>query len=225
MQEQPIVSYSNNSDRPADQPGFSSPPGPQKRRSKEGWKNTISTLIILIAAPLVAVMLTSFVFQSYEVDGPSMESTLDNRDRLIVWKMPHTVSRLTNHDYIPSRGDIVVFTKHGLADFGERGDKQLIKRVIGLPGDRVVVRDGAITLYNEAHPDGYNPDTTGQYKLDEGQATAGNVDITVPEGEVFVSGDNRMNSLDSRAFGTVPSKDLVGELTFRIFPFNKAKHF
>ncbi len=225
MQEQPIVSYSGDSGRSSPPSNFSAPPAPQRQRSRDGWKNTLSTIFILIAAPLVAIALTSFVFQSYEVDGPSMESTLDNRDRLIVWKMPHTLSRITGHDYIPKHGDVIVFTKHGLADFGEHGDKQLIKRVIGLPGDRVVVRDGAITLYNKGHPDGYNPDTTGKYRLDEGQATAGNVDVTVPEGEVFVSGDNRMNSLDSRAFGTVPSKDLVGELVFRIFPFNKAKHF
>ena len=225
MQQEPIVSHPDNSGGNATQPGFSTQGPTQRPRSRDGWKNILSTILILVAAPIVAIILTSFVFQSYEVDGPSMESTLDNRDRLIVWKMPRTLAHVTHHRFIPSRGDIIVFTKRGLSDFGERGDKQLIKRVTGLPGDRVVVQGGTLTVYNKEHPNGYSPDTSGMYKLDEGQTTSGNVDITVPEGEIFVSGDNRTNSLDSRAFGTISADDVVGELVFRIFPFNKAKGF
>lgn len=204
-------------------PSFSPSP-PPKKNTGDGWRSALSTILILIAAPLVAILLTSFVFQSYEVDGPSMQTTLFNRDRLIVWKLPHTFARITHHDYIPHRGDIIVFTKRGISDFGERGDKQLIKRVIGLPGERVVVKEGNITIYNSEHPEGFNPDTSGHYNV-QPDITAGNVDITVPAGEVFVCGDNRTNSLDSRAFGTISSGDIVGKLAFRIFPFNKAKAF
>ncbi len=125
------------------------PDPPQSGR----WRGAISTIAILIAAPLLALALTSFVFQSYEVDGPSMEASLQHKDRLIVLKVPRTVARITKHAYIPERGSIVIFVKHGLSDFGEgTGDKQLIKRVVGLPGERVVVRDGAITIYNNHHP-------------------------------------------------------------------------
>lgn len=221
MQQQSTISQSDNTDKG---PGPGAAPPPRPPRKKEGWKSAVSTILILVAAPIVAILLTTFVFQSYEVDGPSMETTLQNQDRLIVWKVPKTLARLTNGHYIPHRGDIVVFVKHNISDFGEPGDKQLIKRVIALPGERVVVRDGEITVYNNEHPDGFNPDKEGAYTI-ETSSTAGTVDVVVPEGEVFVCGDNRSNSLDSRTFGTVHSDDLIGKLSFRIFPFNKAEGF
>ncbi len=170
-------------------------------------------------------MLTAFVFQSYEVDGPSMETTLQNRDRLIVWKVPRTLARITNRAYIPHRDDVIVFVKHGLYEAGSEQEKQLIKRVIGLPGDRVVVQDGHIKVYNSEHPDGYNPDLDHDFSQNISSITTGNVDMVVPEGQVFVCGDNRTNSLDSRSFGTISSKDIVGKLTIRIFPINNFKSF
>lgn len=194
------------------------------REEKSGWRAIISTVLILIAAPLIALTLTAFVFQSYQVEGPSMETTLHNNDRLIVLKVPRTLSRLTGHPFIPNRGDIIVFVKHNLVEYGQTGDKQLIKRVIGLPGDRVVVSEGKVTIYNNEHPNGFNPDTTLPY----GGAipnTLGEVDLTVPAGQLFVCGDNRSNSLDSRSFGTISSKDIVGKLIVRIFPVGEAKKF
>ena len=196
----------------------------QKPPSK--WKDVASTMAILIAAPLVALTLTTFVFQSYEVDGPSMETTLQNRDRLIVWKFPKTIARITNNHYIPDRGDIVVFVKHGqFESSGGSQEKQLIKRIVGLPGDRVVVQDNHITIYNDEFPMGYNPDINHDYSQNIASVTTGNIDLLVPEGEVFVNGDNRTNSLDSRSFGTVSSDDIVGKLAIRIFPINGFKSF
>lgn len=190
------------------------------------WKGAASTIAILIAAPLVALTLTAFVFQSYEVDGPSMETTLQNRDRLIVWKLPKTFARITNSHYIPARGDIIVFVKQGLFEAAGGGQaKQLIKRVIGLPGDRVVVQDNHITIFNDKFPLGFNPDINHDYSQNIASITSGNVDLVVPEGEVFVNGDNRTNSLDSRAFGTISSNDIVGKLELRIFPINNFKSF
>lgn len=192
--------------------------------NRDGLKSIISTLAILIAAPITALLLTTYVFQSYEVDGPSMETTLHNQDRLIVWKLPRTISRMTKKPLIPQRGEVVIFVKRGL--FGEGGDeKQLIKRVIGLPGDRVVVRDGQITIYNNENPDGFNPDANHEFSEGIAKHTNGSVDLVVPENEIFVSGDNRPNSLDSRAFGTVPVEDVVGELAYRILPANTFKAF
>lgn len=193
------------------------------KKKGEGWKSVVSTVLIIVSAPLIALLLINFVFQSYEVDGPSMESTLQNGDRLIVWKVPRTIAKIQKKDYIPARGDVIVFTKKGLYEDGTGGDKQLIKRVIGLPGDRVVVSDGVITIYNEEHPDGFNPDQSGLYEIT--QPTGGNVDITVEEGQVFVSGDNRGNSLDSRIFGPIPASDIIGKLEFRIFPFQNFEQF
>jgi signal peptidase I len=199
----------------------SSPQHPGKDQH-EGLKSILSTVLILILAPLTALLLTAFVFQSYQVDGPSMETTLQNKDRLIVSKIPRTWSKLTGNAYIPPRGEIIVFHRNSPSDFG--GDKQLIKRVIALPGERVVVNRGVITVFNAENPDGFQPDKEMEY----GSVitnTQGNVDLTVPEDSVFVSGDNRGNSLDSRSFGAVPAKDIVGNLAFRVFPFDKAERF
>jgi signal peptidase I len=200
------------------------PPKPKQKKS-EGWRSALSTIFILIAAPLVALALTAFVFQSYEVDGPSMETTLQNHDRLIVLKVPRTIARITGNDYIPSRGDVIVFVKAGLQEYGDvQSEKQLIKRVIGLPGDRVVVKDGAITIYNKEHPAGFNPDAGKDWGKDI-QTTPGETDVTITEGQVFVSGDNRTNSLDSRYFGPIAAHDIVGKLVVRVFPLNKAGFF
>lgn len=217
MQEPPSIS--------ANQPYATNDSYTVSGKPSDGWKGVLSTVLILLAAPAVALLLTAFIFQSYEVDGPSMESSLQNRDRLIVWKAPRTLSRITNHPYIPKRGDVIVFVKHGVFEQSGKQEKQLIKRVVGLPGDRVVVADGRITIFNKEHPEGYNPDSGHEFSQYIGALTTGNVDLVVPEGEVFACGDNRTNSLDSRSFGTIPSKDIVGKLTVRIFPINSFKSF
>lgn len=191
---------------------------------KEGWKSIISTIAILLLAPLIAVLLTAFVFQSYQVDGPSMETTLQNNDRLVVWKLPRTWARITGHDYMPKRGDIIIFNEPNLAEFGQGTNKQLIKRVIALPGERVTVKNKVVTVYNTEHPNGFRPDATLPY----GKVipdTDGDLDLTVPAGNIFVCGDNRPDSLDSRAFGPVPLDNVVGKLVIRILPFTSAQRF
>jgi signal peptidase I len=194
-----------------------------RNRRSEGFRNIVSTLLVLLIAPLIALLLTAFVFQSYQVDGPSMQPTLQNNNRLIVWKVARTWARITGHQYIPDRGDIIIFNTNGLPDFGETG-KQLIKRVIALPGERVVVKNGTLTVYNKQHPNGFRPDATlpyGSVITD----TQGDEDIVVPQGSVFVCGDNRNDSLDSRVFGPVPVNNIVGKLVYRVLPIDEAKTF
>lgn len=197
-----------------------------KKRRHDGAKSIASTVLLLLAAPLIALTLTAFIFQSYEVDGPSMETTLQNHDRLIVVKMARTWARLTGHAYVPHRGDVIIFIKHGLADANGVQDKQLIKRVIGLPGERVVVSGGILTVFNKQNPEGFQPDKTYSYGSVI-TTTPGDVDITLAKNEIFVCGDNRPNSLDSRsiAVGPVPVKDIVGKLSIRLLPFSQAQKF
>lgn len=202
---------------------------PFRNRTKnrqESLRSALSTIAILILAPIIAVLLTSYVFQSYEVDGPSMEETLQDSDRLIVWKVPRSLSRITNNAHIPSRGAVVVFNKSDPGAFGTQENRQLIKRVVALPGERIVIRDGSITVYNRDNPFGFDPDAESNgYGSTVDQITEGTIDMTVPENEVFVVGDNRDNSLDSRTFGTVPAANIIGSLVLRIFPFNTIKVF
>jgi signal peptidase I len=199
-------------------------PANAKSPKKEGWRNVASTISILLIAPLVALFLTAFVFQSYQVDGPSMETTLYNSDRLLVWKVPRTWARITGHNYIPKRGDVIIFTERDLSEFGSDGGKQLIKRVIGLPGEHVVVSNNSVKVYNKQNPGGFEPDTTLHYGTVI-KNTNGDVDLVVPDQHVFVMGDNRTNSLDSRAFGPVATQDIVGKLVLRVWPLANAEKF
>jgi signal peptidase I len=212
-------------DEQSNQTPVSVPP-PTATPAKEKWKDTLSTLGIIILAPIVAFILTVFVFQSYQVDGPSMETTLQDRDRLIVFKTGKTWSEITRSDYIPKRYEIVIFNHTGEYEGGQYvTEKQLIKRVIGLPGDRVVVQNGEVKVYNDENPDGFLVDQEGPEKDNIGGSTSGNINETVGEGEVYVMGDNRGNSLDSRSFGPVKSDDVIGKLSFRIYPFDKIERF
>ncbi len=197
-------------------------PEPDKHHS--GWREFFSTVGILFTALLVALFIIGFVFRSYQVDGPSMQNTLQNGDKLIIWKVPRSIARISGHAYIPARGDIIVFTESGLSEFNQQDSKQLIKRVIGLPGERVAVSDGKYTVFNSSHLNGFNPDTTLSYGKNF-PATSGNVNITLGPDQLFVSGDNRPNSLDSRAFGPINANQVVGKLVLRVFPINQSGVF
>jgi signal peptidase I len=195
-----------------------------KTEKPEGWRNIASTIAILLIAPLFALFLITFVFQSYLVDGPSMQTTLQDKDRLIVWKVKRSWARITGNPYIPNRGDVVVFVEPKLERFGQSSGKQLIKRVIALPGERVVIKDGTLTVYNAERPDGFQPDDSLAYG-DVVDETPGQLDVKVPKGHIFVAGDNRNNSLDSRAFGPVDADNIVGKLVARFLPLSEAERF
>jgi signal peptidase I len=195
-----------------------------RKHHVDNMRSILTTLAIIIIAPIIALFLTAYVFQSYQVDGPSMESTLMNNDRLIVYKMPRTWARITGHPYIPQRGNIIVFSEKGLNADIPGQTKQLIKRVIGLPGDRLVIQNGVITIYNKQHPKGFDPDKTLPYGKDI-PTTTGNINITITKNEVFVCGDNRTDSLDSRVFGPVPVQNIIGKLVLRVLPVNKIQTF
>ncbi|HSX47242.1 MAG TPA: signal peptidase I [Patescibacteria group bacterium] len=188
--------------------------------SNSALKEVISTGIIFVTAFLVAVFIIAFVFRSYQVDGPSMEKTLQNGDKLIIWKLPKTWSKITGHPYIPNRGDIIVFSESGLNNFQQTPDtKQLIKRVIGLPGDRVVIANNVVTIYNKQHPNGYQPDKL-YFKKGQIPQTNGDIDVVLGKNQLYMYGDNRPDSLDSRAFGPINANQVIGKLILRVFPIN-----
>ncbi len=198
----------------------------KQKPGRSGWGNFASTFAVFIGAALVAVLMMMFVFRSYQVDGPSMQPTLHHGDRLIIWKVPRTWARITQHDYIPNRGDIIVFSQNNLATSNGES-KELIKRVIGLPGDRIVIENGAATIYNNEHPEGFQPDRTLPYG--EGLSLAIDSEERIEEmvgaNQVFVMGDNRDHSLDSRAFGPISADHIVGKLVLRVFPLGDAEKF
>lgn len=196
---------------------------PSKR---ETVREIVSTIGVLLAALLVAFGLIAWVFQSYEVDGPSMETTLKDSDRLIVWKVPRTIARITNKQYVPKRGEVIIFVESGLTEFGSSSNKQLIKRVVGLPGDRVVVKAGVITIYNDQRPEGFDPDKEIPFgTIIPELSDVRDIDITLADNQIFVSGDNRPNSLDSRTFGPIETSQIVGKLSIRLLPVSQIEKF
>ncbi len=182
---------------------------------------TLGNILLVLAVIIIAFCIPAFVVRSYEVDGQSMETTLDNNDRLIVDKIPRTVARITGHPYIPNRGDIIIFNEEDLQGF--TGKRTLIKRVIGLPSDHIVIKNGSVTVYDKAHPQGFNPDTTGSYKIQ--QPIIGGVDVKLSNNQLYVMGDNRPDSEDSRYFGPIDASQIIGKLVLRFWPPGKAEAF
>ena len=141
-----------------------------------------------------------------------------NNDRLIVWKLPVTWSKITGHPYVPNIGDVIIFNAPEL-------NKQLIKRVIALPGDRITVKNNVVTVYDKQHPKGFRPDTTLPYgkttKIPPTSDDGNPIDLVLKSNQIFVCGDNRPVSEDSRIIGAVPLKDVIGKLVIRILPTTK----
>jgi len=200
------------------EPASDTPRPAEPSEKKEG--GIISLFVTIIVALIIVQVVNLYFLQSYRVYGSSMYSTLQNSDRLIISKFGRTLTRLSHKKYQPNRADIIVFISPIDPNI------QLVKRVIGLPGERVVVAGGRITVYNQEHPEGFNPDDAPYGK--NLPVTSGNVDVRVPAGHIFVSGDNRegSNSLDSRnELGTVPEENILGTLVVRIWPLGDARFF
>jgi len=187
-------------------------------------KDVVGIVVFITCVVIGTVLINTYVFRSFNVVGPSMETTLFTGDRLIVDRLAVTAAQVQNKAYIPNRGQVIVFKNPHYSAGIE--DEYIVKRVIGLPGERVVLKDGVYTVYNQANPNGFNPDDKNHGE--PGSPTSGEVDTTVPDGEIFVSGDHRQGnySYDSRnGLGTIPLYDIVGPVSFRVFPFNKVRSF
>jgi len=187
-------------------------------------KDILSIGIFILCVVIGTLLINTFIFRSFSVIGPSMEKTLYTGDRLIVNRLPVTWSELQNKQYVPNRGQIIVFKNPRFSQGLE--DEYIVKRVIAFAGERVTIKDGHYVVYNNDNPDGFNPDDNNHGQ--PGYPTSGSVDTIVPSGELFVSGDHREGnySLDSRnGLGTIPLYDVVGPVSIRIFPFNKINWF
>lgn len=190
-----------------------------------GIKDILNIILFVVLVFTGTLFINAFIFRSFNVEGPSMEQTLYTGDRLIVNRLPVTWSQLQNETYVPDRGEIIVFKNPAFDSIGQR-EEYIVKRVIAFAGERVVLKDGKYTIYNDQNPNGFNPDD--QNNGEPGSPTSGEVDEVVGDGTIFVSGDHRQEnySLDSRnGLGQIPLYDVIGPVKIRIFPFTDVRTF
>ena len=186
-------------------------------------KDAFNIIIFVICVLIGTLVINNYVFRSFNVLGPSMETTFYTGDRLIVNRLPVTWAMLQNKEYIPERGQIIVFKNPQFN--ASNGDEYIVKRVIAFPGERVTVDNGVLKVYNDEHPEGFQPDTEWD---GPGSPTSGDVDTKVSDGTLFVAGDHRQGnfSYDSRSgLGLIPFYDVVGPVGIRIYPFDKIRTY
>ena len=166
----------------------------------------------LVIAVLLAAVIRYFLFAPIVVDGLSMMPTLHDQDRMIVNKFSYKIDE-------PERFDIIVFHAPENKDY--------IKRVIGLPGDTIEYKNDTLYVngkaYEEPYLDEYKSDETLDGPLTESFTLSEKIgQETVPEGELFVMGDNRRYSKDSRHIGTVPMEKVLGKTSLLYWPIEDA---
>lgn len=174
------------------------------RRRRAIAKDILQNSIFLLVVLVITLLIVKYVGQRTVVVGHSMESTLSDGDSLIVDKISYRFKD-------PKRFDIIVFP------FEYKEQTYYIKRIIGLPGEKVRIdRDGVIYINGEVLEENYGSETIKEpgTAIDE---------ITLGDGEYFVLGDNRNHSSDSRtpSVGLIKKKDIIGRAAVRIYPFNK----
>ena len=155
------------------------------------------TLAFIIIFPI-----RYFIFQPFYVKGASMEPNFETGHYLIVDELTYRFSD-------PERGEVIVFK------YPHDPKQRFIKRIIGLPGEVVEVREGQVFIYWDDEVI-----TLTEDYLTPGLFTPGDLKITLEEDEYFVLGDNRLASFDSRKWGVLPRKNIIGRTLFRAWPFN-----
>ncbi len=158
-------------------------------------KNVLSYVIVIV----IALLIKMYVFSPIRVNGDSMYPTLKDGDIMILNEIGYHLNGVERFDIVVIKSD------------GER----IIKRVIGLPGEKVEYKDNKLFINDEEIKEDFTHDVTHNFKLEEI-----NVDI-IPDGYYFVLGDNRGNSKDSRVIGLVSKNEIKGKTSSVIFPFNR----
>ncbi len=170
-------------------------------------KNNFHWIRTIVLAIIVAFIFRMFFFTSYIVEGESMFPTLEDGNLLIVNKIEYRIDEI-------DRFDVIVFHANETDDY--------VKRVIGLPGDEIAYRDDVLYINGEAYKEPYLQEN--KKELFSGQLTGSFTleELTgfekVPEGHLFVIGDNRRGSHDSRHFGFIPEEQVVGKVNLRYWP-------
>ncbi len=173
-------------------------PTPTEEKKESFFKELIRLALIAV---LVVIPFRIFIAQPFIVNGASMEPTFQNGDYLIVDQLSYRFNE-------PKRGSVLIFK------YPKDPSKYFIKRIIGLPGENISIKDGEVYVKNRE----------GEFALEEPYikyVKNESLNITLSEEEFFVMGDNRLGSADSRLWGPLPKNLIVGRPVIQLFPFNK----
>lgn len=173
------------------------------------FASLLEVLEIAVIAVAAVFIVRTFLVQPFLVSGTSMLPTFQNGDYVLTDELTYRIRP-------PERGEVVVF--HDVSD----PSTYLIKRIIGLPGERVVIDNNTVTIYNKQDPNGF---VLNESYLPPGTVTAGDEDVTLSSSTYFMMGDNRAVSYDSRSWGPLPAANIVGLVRFRLWPLNAIQIF
>jgi signal peptidase I len=162
---------------------------------------------VAVLAGVTIAFVRYFLFKPFYVKGASMEPNFFDKEYLIIDELSYRLRP-------PQRGEVIVFK------YPDNPKEYFLKRIIGLPGERIKVAEGQITIYNKEYPEGI---VLNEPYLPKDLLTVGERVTVLSESQYFVLGDNRPNSYDSRRFGAVDKSLVVGRAFFRGWPFNRAE--
>lgn len=171
-----------------------------KNKSKEFFKNVWDLVRFATVALAIVIPIRLWIAQPFVVSGESMFPTFNDKEYLIVDEISFILGK-------ENRGDVVVFRYPGDTS------RYFIKRIIGMPNETIVINDGKVTIINKENPDGF---TLDEPYIKEAFHTTGT--YTTSEDEYFVMGDNRNRSSDSRIWGILPKKLMIGRAYLRLIP-------
>jgi len=156
---------------------------------------------VFIIALVIVLPIRYFLFQPFIVKGDSMVPNFHSGDYLIIDEISYRFNA-------PKRGEVVVFK------YPENPSQKFIKRIVGLPGDTVEIKDGQVILYDKDN----NQQVLEEAYLPSSKETYGNIKVSLGSDQYFVLGDNRPYSSDSRTWGPLPKSNIIGRVFMRVFP-------
>ena len=195
---------------------MNSEPQPSESANGQGLQLIREWVTVLVVALVIAITVRSLILQQFYISGPSMEATMFQDNRVLVNKLSYRL-----HDIY--RGDVVVFDRVTVDGEVVQHD-DLIKRVIGLSGETISIKDCQVFIDGKLLPEPYlNDYDLAQSSLDDRCRVPLMEEILIPENHLFVMGDNRPQSFDSRMFGSIAQNLVVGRAFVTIWPLAAAR--
>ncbi|MEA3273084.1 MAG: signal peptidase I [Patescibacteria group bacterium] len=178
----------------------------EPKKSSKFWGFIKEFFGVILISLVIVIPIRYYLVQPFVVRGASMEPGFLDGEYLVVSEIEYRIND-------PERGDVIVFK------YPKEPSEYYIKRIVGLPGERIAIRGGKVTIFNAQHPTGLVLNES-EY-LPNGRITRGDLSKTLGDDEYFVLGDNREASSDSRVWGILPEELIIGRAWIRAYPLNR----